>query len=48
MLVSLAERLLLIRMVDGVLTVAVLSPERISPRSIDQQHTLPDGLLSHW
>jgi hypothetical protein len=46
MLVSLAERSLLTPTVDGVLTVVVLSPERISPRSIDQLPTLPAGSRS--
>lgn len=48
MLVSLAERSLSTHMVDGVLTVVVLSPERISPRSTDLPHTSPVGLLSPW
>jgi len=48
MLVSLAERSLLTHTVDGVLTVVVLSPERISPRLTDLPHTLPVGLLSPW
>ena len=46
--VSLAERSLSTHTVGGVRTVVALSLERISPRSIDQPHTLLDGLPSHW
>jgi hypothetical protein len=46
--VLLAERSSSIHTVDGVLTVVVLSPERISLRSIDLPPTLADGLQNLW
>ncbi len=46
--VLLAEKSLSTHTVDGVLTVEVLSLERISPRSIDLPHTSPVGSQSLW
>lgn len=48
MLVSLAERSLSTRTVDGVLTGVEPSPARTSPRSTDRRRTSPVGSPSRW